>query len=150
MADIKSPDERSRNMAAIKGKNTKPEIYLRKLLFAKGFRYRTNVPYIFGRPDIWMRKYNTAIFVHGCYWHRHSGCKYSYVPKSRIEFWNAKFDNNQKRDIQVQNTLTGTGIKCLVVWECSLKKMKKDETFQQQCLDQITEFIQSSVLFAEI
>ena len=89
--DIKSPEERSKNMAAIHSKNTKPEIYLRKLMFARGYRYSVNSKSVPGHPDIYMKKYNTAIFVHGCFWHRHEGCKYAYVPKSRIEFWQKKF-----------------------------------------------------------
>ena len=85
--DIKSPEERSKNMAAIHSKNTKPEVYFRKLLFAQGYRYSLNSKNIPGHPDIYLKKYNTAIFVHGCFWHRHEGCKYAYMPKSRAEFW---------------------------------------------------------------
>ena len=87
MTDIKSPEERSRNMAAIRSKDTKPEVYLRKLLFAQGYRYRKNYKKIPGHPDIYLPKYRTAIFVHGCFWHRHQGCKYAYMPYSNIEFW---------------------------------------------------------------
>ena len=86
--DIKSAEDRSRNMAAIRSKDTKPEIFFRKLLFANGFRYRKNVNYVPGHPDLYLAKYHTAIFVHGCFWHRHKGCKYAYMPKSRQEFWN--------------------------------------------------------------
>lgn len=82
MTDIKSPEERSRNMAAIRSKDTKPEVYLRKLLFAQGYRYRKNYKKIPGHPDIYLPKYRTAIFVHGCFWHRHQGCKYAYMPKA--------------------------------------------------------------------
>ena len=91
MADIKSPIERSRNMAAIHGQNTKPEMYLRKLLFAHGFRYRKNYKELPGHPDIYLPKYRTAIFVHGCFWHRHKGCKHAYMPKSNVEFWEKSF-----------------------------------------------------------
>ena len=98
MADIKSPEERSRNMRAIRSKDTKPEIYLRKLLFAQGLRYRKNVQKLPGSPDMYLAKYRTAIFVHGCFWHRHQGCKYAYMPKSRTEFWVEKFDINVSRD----------------------------------------------------
>ena len=83
MADIKSPEDRSRNMAAIRNKDTKPEIYLRNLLFAEGYRYRKNYAKIPGHPDIYLPKYKTAIFVHGCFWHRHQGCKYAYMPKKQ-------------------------------------------------------------------
>lgn len=86
--DIKTPEERSKNMAAIHSRNTKPEIWFRKQLFARGYRYRLNTNRIQGHPDIYLRKYNTAIFIHGCFWQRHQGCKYAYMPKSRVEFWN--------------------------------------------------------------
>ncbi len=90
MADIVSPEKRSQNMSAIRSKNTKPEVYLRKLLFAQGYRYRIADKSVPGHPDIFLRKYNTAIFVNGCFWHRHPGCKYAYTPKSRVEFWQKK------------------------------------------------------------
>ena len=96
--DIVTPEQRSKNMAAIRSKNTKPEVYFRKLLFAKGYRYSLNSKRIPGHPDIYLKKYNTTVFVHGCFWHRHAGCRFSYMPKSRIEFWQKKFEANQKRD----------------------------------------------------
>jgi len=98
MADIKSPEERSLNMSKIRSKDTKPEVWFRKKLFERGYRYRKHVSYIPGHPDLWLAKYNTAIFVHGCFWHRHSNCKYAYMPKSRTEYWQEKFDRNIKRD----------------------------------------------------
>lgn len=118
--DIKTPEERSKNMAAIRSTNTKPEVYFRKLLFARGYRYSLNSKNIPGHPDIYLRKYNTAIFVHGCFWHRHNGCKYATVPETRAEFWNKKFKTNQKRDCVVKEELREQKIKCLVVWECIL------------------------------
>lgn len=150
MADIKSPEERSRNMAAIKGKNTKPEIYLRKLLFAQGFRYRTNTSSIPGHPDIWLKKYSTAVFVNGCFWHRHSGCKYAYIPKSRTEFWNLKFERNVLRDLEVRKQLENNEIKCLVVWECTIKAMIKNIEFRNECISSIEEFLSSDIMFEEI
>lgn len=84
--DIKSPEERCKNMAAIRSKDTKPEIYFGQLLFAQGYRYRLNSKKVTGHPDIYLRKYNTAIFIHGCFWHRHSGCQYAYKPKSKVEY----------------------------------------------------------------
>ncbi len=98
MADIKSLEDRSKNMAAIKNKNTKPEIYLRKELFSRGYRYRIASPMVPGHPDMYLAKYKLAIFVHGCFWHRHEGCKYSYMPKSRVDFWDKKFKSNIVRD----------------------------------------------------
>ena len=137
-------------MAAIKGKDTKPEIYLRKLLFSKGFRYRTNSSMIPGHPDIWMRKYNTAVFVHGCFWHRHSGCKYAYSPKSRIEFWEAKFEKNVLRDMQVKKQLEIHNVKCLVVWECTIKAMMKNDDLKNDCLGKIERFLSSGAKYEEM
>lgn len=150
MADIKSPEERSRNMAAIKGKNTKPEIYLRKLLFSKGYRYRTNFSSIPGHPDIWLRKYKTAIFINGCFWHRHVGCKYAYSPKSRIEFWNSKFEKNVLRDLEVKKKLEVSHIKCLIVWECTIRIMNKNEDYRDECIREIEQFLSSQILYKEI
>ena len=142
--DIKSPEERSKNMAAIHSKNTKPEIYLRKLLFARGYRYGVNSKSVPGHPDIYMKKYNTAIFVHGCFWHRHEGCKYAYMPKSRIEFWQKKFDANIKRDECVRKELMRKKVKVVIVWECTIKKMKKDEEFREDKLHQLEEYLQNA------
>ena len=150
MADIKSKAARSKNMAAIKGKDTKPEVYLRKLLFAKGFRYRTNSSLIPGHPDIWLRKYNTAIFVNGCFWHRHEGCKYTYIPKSRMEFWNSKFEKNVTRDLEVKKQLETHNIKCLVVWECTIKAMIRNEEYRKECISGIEQFLLSQSLYEEI
>lgn len=139
--DIKSPEERSKNMAVIHSKNTKPEIYLRKLLFARGYRYGVNSKSVPGHPDIYLKKYNTAIFVHGCFWHRHEGCKYAYMPKSRVEFWKKKFDTNMKRDAIVQKELTDKKVKVMIVWECTVKRMKKDEEFRKEKLNQIEKYL---------
>ena len=116
MADIKSPEERSRNMAKIRSKDTKPEVWVRKKLFSRGYRYRKNEGNVPGHPDIWLKQYNTAIFVHGCFWHRHPGCRYSYMPKTRIEFWTDKFLKNIDRDERVKAELESAGIKMLVIW----------------------------------
>lgn len=137
-------------MAAIKGKNTKPEIFLRKHLFAVGFRYRINYSSIVGHPDIWLRKYNTAIFVHGCYWHRHTGCKYAYTPKSRVDFWTNKFAENVDRDGRVQAELRKKGIRCLIVWECTIRSARKSELELVELLQKITDFLNSDEIFKEI
>ena len=139
--DIKSPEERSKNMAAIHSKNTKPEIYLRKLLFARGYRYGVNSKSVPGHPDIYLKKYNTAIFVHGCFWHRHEGCKYAYMPKSRVEFWEKKFDTNMKRDAIVQKEFIDKKVKVMIVWECTVKRMKKDGEFRKEKLNQIEKYL---------
>lgn len=148
--DIKSPEERSRNMAAIRSKNTKPEVYFRKLLFAQGYRYSLNSSKVPGHPDIYLRKYNTAIFVHGCFWHRHSGCQYAYMPKSRVEFWQKKFEANVKRDYVVRMELQDKGVKCLIVWECTVKKLMKDRDLCEKYLKIVKGFFESNNLRLEI
>ena len=148
--DRLTPEERSKNMAAIHNKNTKPEVYMRKLLFSKGYRYRIGSPNVEGHPDIYMAKYNTAIFVNGCFWHRHAGCKYAYTPKSRIDFWNHKFEMNIQQDAVVHEQLKISGIKCLVIWECTIRQMTKDPLFQFSILDQIDHFLDSTGLYLEL
>lgn len=150
MADIKTKDARSRNMAAIRSKETKPEIYFRKLLFSRGYRYRKNVPYVFGHPDIYLGKYRTAIFVHGCFWHRHQGCKFAYLPKSNMEFWKKKFMRNVSRDRRVRKTLFDEEIKCLIVWECTIKKMRKNSDMELKIIEKVIDFLKSEQLYLEL
>lgn len=137
MADTFSPERRSRNMAPIRSKDTKPEVYLRKLLYHNGFRYRKNYSGVFGHPDIYLPKYKVAIFVHGCYWHRHSGCQYAYMPKSRVDFWQKKFDDNVRRDQLVQETLEHQGIRYIVVWECTINEIQKHKDLAQTIMNEI-------------
>ncbi len=137
-------------MSAIRSKNTGPEIYLRKLLFSKGYRYSLNSRKIPGRPDIFLRKYNTALFVNGCFWHRHANCKFSYMPKSKVEFWNNKFEANMKRDNLVKEILLNKNIKCLVVWECSIKQMKRNQIVMEEYIDKIERFLHNKDLYMEI
>ena len=150
MADIKTQEERSRNMSAIRSKDTKPEQYLRKKLFAEGYRYRKNVKGIPGHPDIYFAGYRKAVFVNGCFWHRHTNCKYAYTPKSRIEFWTEKFSKNVERDNKVKEELSAMGYKCLIVWECTIRKMMKNDSFSQTVIHQITEFMTSEQTCLEI
>ena len=150
MADIISPERRSKNMSAIRSKDTKPEIYLRKLLFAEGYRYRIAERSIPGHPDMFLRKYNTAIFVHGCFWHRHQGCKYAYMPKSRVEFWQKKFDDNVRRDTVVKAALQENNVKCLIVWECTIKQMMKNSEAERQIIHECTKFLSSEKLLMEL
>ena len=124
-------------MAAIHSKDTKPEIYLRTLLYHRGFRYRKNDRTIYGAPDIWLPKYRAAIFVHGCFWHRHEGCTMAYTPKTRTDFWQKKFDANVRRDQEVRAHLTQLGIRCIVVWECDIRRMQKDSATESTELEQI-------------
>ena len=143
MPDIKSPEERSRNMSKIRSKDTKPEVWLRKKLFERGYRYRKNVNNVPGHPDVWLAKYNTALFIHGCFWHRHERCKFAYMPKSHVEFWNTKFQKNIERDKAVNKQLADTGIRSLIIWECTVKKMMKSETVRDEYLKRITQFLES-------
>ena len=113
-------EQRSRNMSAIKSKNTKPEIAVRKLLHSMGYRFRLHRKDLPGSPDIVLPKYKTVIFVHGCFWHRHENCKYASTPKTRQEFWEAKFRENINRDKLNQENLSSKGWKIIVVWECEI------------------------------
>ncbi len=148
--DIKSQQERSKNMAAIRSRNTSPELYLRKLLFARGYRYRVNVSNIPGHPDLYLRKYNTAVFVNGCFWHRHEGCRFAYTPKSRVEFWQKKFEANTRRDMQVRAELEERGIRRLVVWECAIRQMKKKPELCGAYLEQVEDFLKGEEMEREM
>lgn len=127
MADVLTPEQRSRCMAAIKGKDTKPEILVRKFLFSKGLRYRLNNRKLPGSPDIVLKKYNTVIFVDGCFWHGHEGCKYFRLPKSNTPFWEAKITRNIERDKETTQALTALGWKVIRIWECELRNKSNRE-----------------------
>ena len=122
---IKVSEKRSRNMSAIKSKNTKPEIAVRKLLHSMGYRFRIHKKNLPGSPDIVLPKYKTVIFVHGCFWHRHENCKYASTPKTRKEFWENKFKANVKRDLEIQEKIKNIGWKSVVIWECEIKNKSK-------------------------
>lgn len=122
MSDKLTPEKRSWNMSRIKGKDTKIEVEVRKYLFKKGYRFRKNDKRYPGKPDIVLPKYHVAIFVHGCFWHRHEGCKDATTPKTRTEFWLEKFDKNVKNDQIKQEKLRELGWKVIVIWECELKQ----------------------------
>lgn len=122
MTDVHSSEIRSYNMSRIKGKNTKPEILVRKFLFANGFRYRLHVKNLPGKPDIVLPKYKTVIFVNGCFWHGHKGCRYFLLPKTRTEWWLQKISDTQSRDKLAKQELENLGWKVIVIWECELKK----------------------------
>ncbi len=143
MADIKSQEERSKNMSAIKSRDTKPEKYIRHELFMRGYRYRNNVSYVPGHPDLYLAKYHTAIFVNGCFWHRHAGCKYATIPKTRVDFWLRKFQQNVSRDEIVKDELRLRGIRRLVIWECTIKKMQKRPDECEDVLMQVISFLNS-------
>lgn len=139
--DIKSPMERSRNMAAIKSKNTSPEILIRHQLFKRGFRYRVNYEAFPGKPDLFLRKYNTAIFINGCFWHQHSSCKQAYMPKTNIDKWKTKLSANIERDKRNIELLYSQGIRVLIIWECTIKTAKKSEENLEVLLNNICNFL---------
>ena len=142
--DTISHEARSKNMSRIKGRNTKPEMYIRSLLFKRGMRYRVNVATIAGKPDLYFSKLKTAIFIHGCFWHRHSNCCYAYTPKTNTEFWITKLENNHARDEMIITDLRRQGIRTLVIWECTIKKMQKDNSYCNKISEEINSFIYKS------
>ena len=123
--DTLTPEKRSWNMSRIGGKNTRPEIAVRSLLHRMGYRFRLKNSLLPGKPDIILPKYKAAIFVHGCFWHRHEGCRFCYTPKSRLEFWNKKFASNVRRDKTVTEQIRQLGWKQIIIWECELKDEDK-------------------------
>ena len=126
--DRLSPQQRHKNMASIRSKDTKPELIVRKGLWRKGFRYRLNDKRLPGHPDLVLRKYRTCIFINGCFWHGHEGCKYYTIPKTNTEFWVAKVKRNKERDKEEQRKLAKMGWHSIVVWECELKPQKREGT----------------------
>lgn len=131
MADIFDAASRSYIMSQIKGKNTKPEILVRKYLHALGFRFRLHDRKLPGTPDIVLPKYKTVIFVHGCFWHGHKNCKYANIPKTRTEWWTNKFDRNKLNDRKAARILKKDGWHVITVFECELKKDKRDKTLNK-------------------
>ena len=128
--DKLSPQQRHANMAAIHGQDTKPEMVVRRYLWGHGFRYRLHHPRLPGKPDIVMRKYRTCIFVNGCFWHGHEGCRYYSIPKTNTEFWMAKIQRNHERDVEVQHRLASMGWHCITIWECELKPKVREKTLE--------------------
>lgn len=117
-------------MSRIRSQNTKPEVIVRKYLFAKGFRYRVNVKKLPGSPDIVLRKYRTAIFIHGCFWHGHENCKIAHIPKTRTEWWKKKIQRNIERDNDTRAKLKGMGWRTMLIWECQLAPKQRETTLQ--------------------
>jgi DNA mismatch endonuclease, patch repair protein len=124
MTDVVSKKTRSRMMSNIRARNTRPEIAVRKFLFSKGFRFRLHRRDLPGSPDIVLPKYKLAVFVHGCFWHRHKGCRFAYTPKTRTAFWKAKFESNVARDKRAIRMLKHLGWNIATVWECQVKAHK--------------------------
>lgn len=122
MTDIVDQQTRSRMMSGIRGKDTKPELALRRALHARGFRFRLHSTKIQGRPDLVLPKHRAVVFVHGCFWHHHRGCRYATTPSTRPDFWQAKFEANVARDCAVRTTLLEEGWRVATMWECALRK----------------------------
>lgn len=128
MADVHTPEQRSYNMSRIRSKNTKPEELVRKHLFSKGFRYRKNDVRLPGKPDIVLPKHKTVIFVNGCFWHGHEGCKYFVWPQNNADFWREKIGRNISRDAKTLKALNAAGWRVITIWECELKAEKRQAT----------------------
>ena len=147
MTDVHSPETRSRNMSAIRSADTKPEVWLRKVLFAQGFRFRKNFKKLPGKPDIVLPKYQAVIQVNGCFWHGHN-CHLFKVPKTRTEFWLGKISGNRERDQKNIKALELSGWRVLVVWECVIKgRSRLSET---EITEQVTRWITSFSASSEI
>ena len=138
MSDIFSKSKRSYIMSKISGKETKPEILVRKYLFAHGFRYRKNAKDLPGKPDIVLPKYKTVIFVNGCFWHGHRNCKKAALPVTNTEFWSKKISSNIIRDEKTYVELSGIGYKVLIIWQCELS-IKKRKIILDELAKKITE-----------
>ena len=128
MADVHSTATRSYNMSRIKSKNTRPEMLVRKFLHAQGFRYRLHEKKLPGKPDLVLPKYKTVIFIHGCFWHGHTHCKYYVIPKTKTDWWLNKINGNIANDDKAVAALTAQGLKVIVVWECELKPAVAENT----------------------
>jgi len=131
MADVHSAKVRSYNMSRIRSKDTKPELVVRKALFASGFRFRLHDKKLPGKPDIVLKKYKTAILIHGCFWHGHKDCKYFVLPKTRTEWWLNKITQNQKNDTVKKQQLLNEGWEIIEIYECELKKERLESTIKK-------------------
>lgn len=144
MSDTVSAEVRSRMMKANRRRDTKPEIAVRRRLHGAGFRFRLDVAKLPGRPDIVLGRYRAAVFVHGCFWHRHPGCRHAAMPKSNIEFWEAKFRRNVERDRENVAKLFGEEWRVAVIWECALRKETVDRT-----VTRLAEWLEDDVKYLE-
>jgi DNA mismatch endonuclease (patch repair protein) len=131
MADNRTMDQRSHNMSRIRSKNTKPELLVRKYLFNRGFRYRLHSKNLVGKPDISLIKYKSVVFVHGCFWHGHTNCKFAKVPVTNNSFWVSKIEKNNERDRRNIRLLKKLGWKVFTLWECQLVKAKAEKTLDK-------------------
>lgn len=140
MTDIMTPEQRSRCMAAVKGKDTKPEIIVRKYLFSRGLRYRLHDKKLSGSPDIVLKKYKTVIFIDGCFWHGHEGCRFFRMPSSNEFFWEQKIKRNKARDIANDFVLQTEGWRVIRIWECEIKKVSNREEILETLYKRIVSF----------
>lgn len=129
--DDLTPAQRHKNMSHIRAQNTKIEVRVRQYLFAQGFRFRKNDKRYPGHPDVVLPKYNTVIFVNGCFWHHHEGCRYATIPKTNVEYWKAKLRRNVENDKRHKAGLENDGWQVITIWECQLKKDQFDATMQE-------------------
>jgi DNA mismatch endonuclease, patch repair protein len=146
MTDVVNKSTRSRMMAGIKGKNTVPERVLRQAMHKRGFRFRLHVKQLPGRPDLLFPKYKAAVFVHGCFWHRHRNCRYTTTPATRTEFWQTKFASNVARDRASVTVLINSGWRVAIVWECSLR----DSVGIQETADMLSDWLVSGAMRLEL
>lgn len=137
MTDIMTSEQRSRCMAAVKGKDTKPELIVRKYLFSRGLRYRVNNRKLPGSPDIVLKKYKTVVFIDGCFWHGHEDCKYFRLPKSNVKFWKEKIERNIERDARNEADLKALGWRVIRVWECEIKTVSGREDYLKYLYESI-------------
>lgn len=147
MADRHSKATRSRNMSAVKGKNTTPEMRVRRLLHSRGYRYRLHCKHVKGKPDIVFKKYKAVIFIHGCFWHYH-GCRKTNIPEDNHDFWKEKLEKNKARDQRVVEGLIEEGWRVLIIWECALKG--KNKLHDEDCFKQISDWIKGTQIRKEL
>lgn len=131
MPDVMTPQQRHECMSHIRSKDTKPEQLVRQALWHNGFRYRLHVKGLPGKPDIVLPKYRTVIFINGCFWHGHEGCRYYVIPKTNTSFWLDKITSNKARDARDESALNEAGWRVVTIWECELKKENREETLEQ-------------------
>lgn len=144
MVDVVTPEVRSKMMASIRGRDTKPEMIVRRYLHGLGFRYRLSPRNMPGKPDLVLPRYKAVVFVHGCFWHGHGGCRYAAVPATRTEFWMTKISANKRRDNASEERLLANGWRVAVVWECALKSN------QSNALQRTADFVVSNAVKIEI
>jgi len=147
MVDKVDGATRSRNMAAIKSRNTAPELFIRSMLHKRGFRFRLHVKELPGKPDIVLPKYHAVIFINGCFWHGHSNCRLYKLPSTRVEFWQKKINKNQSNDAKSIELLLNSDWRVCVIWECKIRASRRDLT---QLADLISDFLTGTVKFLEV